>query len=162
MASRRKIAIWLGAIAVCLLAGVVFLAPIFLNLDHYRPEVISYFEQNTGKKVEIGRLSLTFFPQITVHMDGFGVKSPPLFPPSYIVKVARTDGELDLVEKRPRSYFHIASGETLRGNRDYLLEAFADSLCGAFFCNTRTRCCPDAGIEALPPSTISLAVILRP
>jgi uncharacterized protein involved in outer membrane biogenesis len=95
MASRRKIAIWLGAIAVCLLAGVVFLAPIFLNLDRYRPEVISYFEQNTGKRVEIGRLSLTFFPRITVHMDGFGVKSPPLFPPSYIVKVARTDAALD-------------------------------------------------------------------
>jgi uncharacterized protein involved in outer membrane biogenesis len=28
-------------------------------------------------------------------MDGFGVKSPPLFPPSYIVKVARTDAVLD-------------------------------------------------------------------
>ena len=95
MASRRKIAIGLGVIAVCLLAGAVFLAPIFLNLDRYRPEVISYFEQNTGKKVEIGRLSLTFFPQITVHIDGFGVKSPPLFPPGYIVKVARTDAELD-------------------------------------------------------------------
>jgi len=91
MASRRNIVIWAAAIAACLAAGVVFLAPIFLNLDRYRPEVISYFEQNTGKKVEIARLALTFFPQITVHMDGFGVKSPPLFPPSYIVKVARTD-----------------------------------------------------------------------
>ena len=95
MASRRKIAIWLGAIAGCLLAGAVILAPIFLNLDRYRPEVISYFEQNTGKKVEIERLTMTFFPRITVHMDGFGVKSPPLFPPSYIVKVARTDAVLD-------------------------------------------------------------------
>jgi len=95
MASRRKIAIWLGVIAVCLLAGAVFLGPIFLNLDRYRPEVISYFEQNTGKKVEIERLAMTFFPRITVHMDGFGVKSPPLFPPSYIVKVARTDAVLD-------------------------------------------------------------------
>src|SRR6202166_5124711 len=91
MASRRKIAVWLVVIATCLLAGMVFLAPIFFNLDRYRPEVISYFEQNTGKKVEIERLALTFFPQITVHMYGFGVKSPPLFPPSYIVKVARTD-----------------------------------------------------------------------
>jgi uncharacterized protein involved in outer membrane biogenesis len=91
MASRRNIVIWAAAIAACLAAGVVFLAPIFLNLDRYRPEVISYFEQNTGKKVEIARLALTVFPQITVHMDGFGVKSPPLFPPSYIVKVARTD-----------------------------------------------------------------------
>ena len=95
MASRRKIAIGLGVTAICLLAAAVFLTPIFLNLDRYRPEVISFFEQNTGKKVEIGRLSLTFFPQITVHMDGFGVKSPPLFPPSYIVKVPRTDAVID-------------------------------------------------------------------
>src|ERR1700674_800969 len=94
MASRRKIGILLIVISACLVAGVIFLAPIFLNLDRYRPQVISYFEQNTGKKVEIARLALTFFPQITVHMDGFGVKSPPLFPPSYIVKVARTDAVL--------------------------------------------------------------------
>jgi uncharacterized protein involved in outer membrane biogenesis len=91
MASRRKIAGLLIVIAACLVAGVFLLAPIFLNVDRYRPEVISYFEQNTGKKVEIARLTLTFFPQLTVHMDGFGVKSPPLFPPSYIVKVARAD-----------------------------------------------------------------------
>ena len=94
MVSRRNIGILLIVISACLVAGVIFLAPIFLNLDRYRPQVISYFEQNTGKKVEIARLALTFFPQITVHMDGFGVKSPPLFPPSYIVKVARTDAVL--------------------------------------------------------------------
>src|ERR1700676_3223342 len=95
MASRRKIAIWLAVIATCLVVGVVFLAPVFLNIDRYRPEVISYFEQNTGKKVEIERLALTLFPQITVHMDGFGVKSLPLFPPSYIVKIARADVAFD-------------------------------------------------------------------
>ena len=95
MASGRKIAIWLAAVAVSLLAGVIFLAPIFFNLDHYRPEVISYFERNTGKKVEIERLALTFFPRVTVHMDGFGVKSPPLFPPSYIFKVAHADAVFD-------------------------------------------------------------------
>lgn len=95
MASGRKIAIWVGVIAVCLLAVAVFLAPILFNLDRYRPEVISYFEQNTGKNVEIERLAVTLFPRIIVHMDGFGVKSPPLFPPSYIVKVARTDAVLD-------------------------------------------------------------------
>lgn len=95
MTARRKIAVWLIGTAAGLLASVIFLAPIFLNLDRYRPDVISYFEQNTGKKVEIERLALTFFPQITVHMDGFGVKSPPLFPPSYIVKAARTDAVID-------------------------------------------------------------------
>src|ERR1700730_14359679 len=94
MITRRRIVLSLIVIAGCLLAALVLL-PIFFNLDRYRPEVISYFEQNTGKKVEIERLALTFFPQITVHIYGFGVKSPPLFPPSYIVKVARTDAVLD-------------------------------------------------------------------
>jgi uncharacterized protein involved in outer membrane biogenesis len=95
MATRRRIAVWLIVTAGCLLAAVVFLAPIFLNLDRYRPEVIAYFEANTGKKVEIERLTLTLFPKVTVHIDGFGVKSPPLFPPSYIVKVKRADAVID-------------------------------------------------------------------
>ncbi len=95
MTTRRRIALSLIVIAGCLLAALVFLAPVFLNLDRYRPEVISYFEENTGKKVEIGRLALTFFPHVTIHIEQFGVKSPPLFPPSYIVKVARADAVLD-------------------------------------------------------------------
>jgi uncharacterized protein involved in outer membrane biogenesis len=95
MTTRRKIAVWLLAIAGCLLAAVVFLAPVFFNPDRYRPEAISYFQENTGKRVEIERLALTFFPKITLHIVGFGVKSPPLFPPSYILKVARADATLD-------------------------------------------------------------------
>jgi len=94
MTTRRKIAVSLIVIAGCLVAILVLL-PFFFNLDRYRPEVISYFEENTGKKVEIGRLALTFFPSVAIHIDGFGVKSPPLFPPSYIVKVARADAVLD-------------------------------------------------------------------
>ena len=96
MATRRRIAISLIVVAGCLLAAVILLAPVFFNLDRYRPQVISYFEENTGKKVEMERLALTFFPKLTAHLYGFAVKSPPLFPPSYIVKVARTDAVLDV------------------------------------------------------------------
>ena len=74
---------------------MVFLAPVFFNPARYRPEAISYFEESSGKKVDIERLAVTFFPKVTVHIDGFGVKSPPLFPPGYIVKVARADAVLD-------------------------------------------------------------------
>jgi uncharacterized protein involved in outer membrane biogenesis len=94
MATRRRTAAWLIAIAGFLFA-VAFLTPRFFNPDRYRPEVISYFEQSTGKKVELERLTLTLLPNVTVHLDGFGVKSPPLFPPSYIVKIARADAVLD-------------------------------------------------------------------
>jgi uncharacterized protein involved in outer membrane biogenesis len=95
MTMRRRIALTLIVIAGCILVALVLLAPVFLNLNRYRPQIISYFEASTGKKVEIERLSLTFFPQTTIHIEGFGVKSPPLFPPSYIVKVPRADAVVD-------------------------------------------------------------------
>ncbi len=72
------------------------LVPVFFKLDRYRPQIISYFEAATGKKVEIERLTFTLFPRPTIHIYGFGVKSPPLFPPSYILKVSRADAVLDV------------------------------------------------------------------
>ena len=95
MTSCGRIALWLIGITGCLLAVVVLLTSVFFNLDRYRPRLITYFEANTGKSVEIERLTLTFFPKVTVHIHGFGVKSPPLFPVSYIVKVVRADVVLD-------------------------------------------------------------------
>jgi uncharacterized protein involved in outer membrane biogenesis len=59
--------------------------------------VISYLEEKTGRKMEIGRLAVTFFPGVAIHVDDFGVKSPPLFPQSYIVKVARIDAQIDVM-----------------------------------------------------------------
>jgi hypothetical protein len=42
-----------------------FVVPVLLNGDRYRPKAISYLEESTGKKVEIGRLAVTFFPRVT-------------------------------------------------------------------------------------------------
>jgi uncharacterized protein involved in outer membrane biogenesis len=95
MTRRRKIVLTLIVVAACLLIASIFLAPVFLNLDHYRPQIISYFEQSTGKKVEIDRLAISFFPRTTIHIQNFGVKSPPLFPPSYILKVPQADVVVD-------------------------------------------------------------------
>jgi uncharacterized protein involved in outer membrane biogenesis len=95
MTKRRKTAVFLIVIVASLLVTSIFLAPVYLNLDHYRPQIISYFEQSTGKKVEIERLGISFFPRATIHVQGFGVKSPPLFPSSYIVKVPQADVVVD-------------------------------------------------------------------
>jgi len=40
-------------------------------------------------------LSLTFFP-LSIRIDDFGVKNPPIFPRGYIVQVARIDAELSV------------------------------------------------------------------
>src|SRR3984893_454549 len=95
MTIHRGTGLILAGIAGTLLIASVFVVAVLLNADRYRPKAISYLEESTGKKVEIGRLTVTFFPKITVHVDDFGVKSPPLFPPSYILKVARIDAQID-------------------------------------------------------------------
>jgi uncharacterized protein involved in outer membrane biogenesis len=91
MTTRRTTILVVAAI---LLGALLFAAPALINVDRYRGEVISYLQQKTGKQIEIGRLSLTFFP-LSIQVDAFGVKNPPLFPRGYVVHVARIDAGLD-------------------------------------------------------------------
>jgi len=93
MAIRRKTAVIVLSIAAALLLALIFVVPALINVDRYRPRVISYLQEKTGKQIEISRLALTFFP-LSLHIDDFGVKNPPLFPAGYIVKVARIDADL--------------------------------------------------------------------
>jgi uncharacterized protein involved in outer membrane biogenesis len=96
MAFRRSTGLILVGIACAVLVVLISLILFLSNADRYRPMVVSYLEQKTGKKVEIGRLAATFSSGIAIQVDDFGVKSPPLFPPSYIVKVPRIKAQLDV------------------------------------------------------------------
>ncbi len=93
MAIRRRTGLIGAGIAALLLLAVIFVAPALIRVDRYRPQVISYLQEKTGKQVEIGRLALTFFP-VAIHIDHFGVKNPPIFPRGYVVQVARIDAQL--------------------------------------------------------------------
>ncbi|MHB8504024.1 MAG: AsmA family protein [Candidatus Acidiferrales bacterium] len=95
MAIRRKTLLIVIGIGAILLLTLIFVVPALINVDRYRPKVIAYIQEKTGKQVEIGRLALTFFP-VSIHIDDFGVKNPPIFPPGYIVKVRRIDAELSV------------------------------------------------------------------
>ena len=95
MSIRRKPFLIVSGIAAVLLLALVFVMPVLVNVDRYQPQVISYLQQQTGKRVEIGRLALTFSP-LAIHIDHLGVKNPPLFPAGYVVQVARIDAELSI------------------------------------------------------------------
>src|ERR1700732_4244126 len=95
MAIRRKTRLIVVGISAIVLLALAFVVPALINVDRYRPQVISYLQEKTGKQVEIGRLALTFFP-VAIHIDHFGVKNPPIFPAGYIVQVARIDAELSV------------------------------------------------------------------
>src|SRR5579859_5896352 len=96
MAIPRRSALILIGIAALLLLAFIFVVPALIRVDRYRPQVISYLQEKTGKQVEIGRLALTFFP-VTIHIDHFGVKNPPIFPRGYVVQVTRIDAELSVI-----------------------------------------------------------------
>jgi uncharacterized protein involved in outer membrane biogenesis len=93
MTLRGKTGLIVAGIAAIFIAALIVAVPALVNLDRYRPRVISYLQEKTGRQVEIGRLALTFFP-VRIHIDNVGVKNPPLFPPGYVVKVSRIDAEL--------------------------------------------------------------------
>jgi len=95
MAIRRKSALIVIGIVALVLLALVFVVPALINVDRYRPRVVSYLQEKTGKQIELGQLSLTFFP-VSIHIVDFGVKNPPIFPPGYIVKVARIDADLSV------------------------------------------------------------------
>ena len=97
MSNRRRTGVIVVAIIAAVLVALIFVVPPLINVDRYRPQVIAYLEEKTGKQVEIGRLSLTFSP-VSIRIDNFAVKNPPIFPSGYIVKVARIDAELNIGE----------------------------------------------------------------
>ena len=96
MVIRRKTTLIVaGGVVAILLLALILVVPAVINVDRYRPQLISYLQEKTGKQVEIGRLALTFFP-VTIHIDHIGVRNPPIFPAGYVLQVARIDAELGL------------------------------------------------------------------
>jgi uncharacterized protein involved in outer membrane biogenesis len=95
MAIRTRTGLIAAGIAGIALLALIFLIPALIQVDRYRPVMISFLHEKTGKQVEIGRLALTFFP-VSIHIYNFGVKNPAIFPPGYVVQVARIDAELSL------------------------------------------------------------------
>jgi uncharacterized protein involved in outer membrane biogenesis len=93
MAVHRRTGLIAAGIAALLLLTLIFVGPALIRVDRYRPQLISYLQEKTGKQVEIGRLALTLFP-VAIHIDHFGVKNPPIFPRGYVVQVARIHAEL--------------------------------------------------------------------
>ena len=95
MAIWRKTGLIVLGIGALLLLALIFVGPALIRVDRYRPQIISFLQGKTGKQVEIGRLALTFFP-LSIHIDDFGLKNPPIFPRGYVVQVAHIDAELGL------------------------------------------------------------------
>jgi uncharacterized protein involved in outer membrane biogenesis len=95
MAIRRRNSLIVVGVAALLLLALIFVGPYLIQMDRYRPRLISYLQEKTGRQVEIGRIGLTLSP-LSIHIDNFGLKNPPIFPNGYVIQVARIDVELSV------------------------------------------------------------------
>jgi len=102
MSSRQKVVVTLALLLLGLLAVLVVVVPRLVDIDHYRPEVIAQIEKATGKKTEIGHLSLNILPALSVRVDEFALANPPGFPEGYLLTARRVYGVVDAAALRQR------------------------------------------------------------
>ena len=94
MAIRRSIAVVLVVSGLVLTGAVVAL--VFTDPDRYRPEVIAYLQDKTGKQIQIGRVGVRLFPALSIRVYDFGVKNPTPFPSGYFLTAPTIDAEIDV------------------------------------------------------------------
>jgi hypothetical protein len=97
MSSRRKIIGTLALVVIGVLVVLLVVVPRLVDIDRYRPEVVAQIENATGKKTEIGHLSLSLLPVLAIRIDQFALANPPGFPEGYLLTARRIYGEVDAV-----------------------------------------------------------------
>ncbi len=95
MSTRRKVILTLALLLVALLAVLVVAIPRLVDLDRYRPEVVAQIEKTTGKRTEIGHLSLSILPTVSIRVDDFALANPPGFPGGHLLTAQRIYVEVD-------------------------------------------------------------------
>ncbi|GEM_PF-2724618 len=89
------------ALVVIILLILVFvvvplLVTYLVDLDGYRPEIISKIEEETGKEVEIGKLSLSLIGGVRLKASDFALKDPKI-PDKNILSTPSVTAKVSLV-----------------------------------------------------------------
>ncbi|HLW98553.1 MAG TPA: AsmA family protein [Candidatus Acidoferrales bacterium] len=95
MTMHRKTIIVVTVIVAVAMIAVVLILSVVTHVDHYRPQVIAYLQKKTGLQVEIEHMALTLSPSLSIRLDNFGLKNPPIFPAGYFLKAPRVYAALD-------------------------------------------------------------------
>jgi uncharacterized protein involved in outer membrane biogenesis len=95
MSKGKKIALGILIFIAVVLIALAVAIPLLIDIDRYRPQVIAHIQEETGKPAEIGKLSLTIFPTLTIRVDDFALGNPSGFPKGYLVKTRRISVVVD-------------------------------------------------------------------
>ena len=90
-------------VLVVLGAAAAVAVTLLVDVDRYRGEVEARIEAATGKPAEIGHLSLTLWPTLSIQVDDFKLANGKGFPKGQLIDVERIYAELNidaLLERR--------------------------------------------------------------
>src|ERR1700743_2406912 len=68
----KKLGIVLGALVVLVLVAMMII-PMVVDVDKYRPQIVSAVDEHINGKVELGKLSLSLWGQVRVDVAGVKV-----------------------------------------------------------------------------------------
>jgi uncharacterized protein involved in outer membrane biogenesis len=91
---RRSIVLVLVLSLLALTGAVVAL--VFTKPDRYRPVVIAYLENKTGKQIQLARVGVTLFPTLSIRVYDFGLKNPQPFPSGNFLTAPTIDAAIDV------------------------------------------------------------------
>ncbi|MGH9439509.1 MAG: AsmA family protein, partial [Terriglobia bacterium] len=95
MSKTSRIILAIAILVAAFIIAVAVVAPRIFQVDHYRPELVSLLEQQTGSRVEIGHLSLRVFPAVSIQVDQLTISNPPGFPRENWLSIPRISAALD-------------------------------------------------------------------
>jgi AsmA protein len=95
MSRGKKIALGIVIFLLVAIVALVVAIPMLIDIDRYRPQVVAHIQAETGKPAEIGKLTLTIFPTLSIRVVNFALGNPPGFPKGYLVKTERIYAEVD-------------------------------------------------------------------
>ncbi|HXX22570.1 MAG TPA: AsmA family protein [Terriglobia bacterium] len=93
---RKKVILGILIFLVVTLVALAVIVPRLLDVDRYRPQVVGLIEKQMGKPTEIGHLTLTVFPRLSIRVDDFTLRNPAGFPQGYFVRAGRIYAVVDV------------------------------------------------------------------
>jgi uncharacterized protein involved in outer membrane biogenesis len=89
MSKRKKILLGVGLALVVVVIALGVIVPMLVDVDHFRPRVVSLLEDQTGKPARIGHLALRILPSVAVQVDDISLGNPAGFPSGDFLAVKR-------------------------------------------------------------------------
>jgi uncharacterized protein involved in outer membrane biogenesis len=93
---RKKVILGILIFLVVTLVALAVIVPRLLDVDRYRPQVVGLIEKQMGKPTDIGHLTLTVFPRLSIRVDDFTLRNPAGFPQGYFVRAGRIYAVVDV------------------------------------------------------------------